>query len=60
MVDTLKCVLDHLFKLKSRDDEIRTVKIGGVNKNNFQQTNHKTKLVKIQDLQTSISSQILN
>lgn len=36
MVDTLKCVLDHLFKLKPRGDEIRTVEIGGV-KNNFHQ-----------------------
>ncbi len=49
-IDTLKCVLDHLFKLNACDDEIRALEIGGVDKNNFQQTNH---LVKMQDLQTS-------
>jgi hypothetical protein len=60
MVDTLKCVIDHLFKLKSGGNETRAIEIGGVNKNNLQQTDQKIKqLVKTQDLQIS-SSQILN
>jgi hypothetical protein len=46
-IDTLKCVLDHLFKLNACDDEIKALEIGGVDKNNFQQTNN---LVKMQDL----------
>jgi hypothetical protein len=49
-MDTLKCVLDHLFKLNACDDEIRALEIRGVDKNNFQQT---IQLVKMHDLQTS-------
>lgn len=60
-IDTLKCVLNHLFKLKPPNDEIKTVEIGGAIKNNFHRTNHKAKqLFKMQDSQTSISPQILN
>ena len=59
-IDTLGCVLDHLFNLKSGRDETRVIEIGGVN-NNFQQTNHEAEqLVKIQDLETKISPQIQN
>jgi hypothetical protein len=59
-IDTLGCVLGHLFNLKSGRDETRVIEIGGVN-NNFQQTNHEAEqLVKIQDLETKISPQIHN
>jgi hypothetical protein len=59
-IDTLGCVLGHLFNLKSGRDETRVIEIGGVN-NNFQQTNHEAEqLVKIQDLETKISPQIQN
>jgi hypothetical protein len=57
-IGTLKCVLGHLFNLKSSSDEIRAIEIGGVN-NKFQQTNHeREQLVKRQDLETKISAQI--
>jgi hypothetical protein len=46
-IDTLKCVLGHLFNLKSGSDETQAIEIAGVN-NNFQQTNHgREQLVKI-------------
>jgi hypothetical protein len=47
LIDTLKCVLDHLFKLKFGGNETRAIEIGGTNKNKFQQMN---RLVKMQDL----------
>jgi hypothetical protein len=59
-IDTLKCVLGHLFNLKSVGDKTRAIEIRGVN-NNFQQTNHKREqLIKMQDLETKISAQIQN
>lgn len=57
-IQTLKCVLGHLFNLKSSSDETRAIEIGGVN-NKFQQTNHeREQLVKRQDLETKIIAQI--
>jgi hypothetical protein len=57
-IDTLKCVLGHLFNLKSGGDKTRATEIRGVN-NNFHQTNYgQEQLVKTQDLETKISAQI--
>jgi hypothetical protein len=55
-IDTLDCVLGHLFNLKSGGDETRATEIGGVN-NNFHQ---REKFIKTQDLETKISAQIQN
>ena len=41
-IDTLKCVLGHLFNLKSGGDETRIIEITEAN-SNFRQTNHERK-----------------
>jgi hypothetical protein len=55
-IDTLDCVLGHLFNLKSGGDETRATETGGVNKNFHQ----REKFIKTQDLETKISAQIQN
>ncbi|MGH9984200.1 MAG: hypothetical protein ACRD8W_09610 [Nitrososphaeraceae archaeon] len=59
-MDTLECVLGHLFNLKSDSDETRAMGIVEAN-NNCQQTNRLRKqLIKIQDVAGEISAQIQN
>ena len=59
-IDTLKCVLGHLFNLKPGGGGTRTIETVEAN-NDFQQTNHKREqLVNIQDIETKISAQIQN
>jgi hypothetical protein len=53
--DTLKCVLDHLFKLKY-SEKVRAVEIAET-KSNFQQAYH---LKKIQDEESKINARIQN
>ena len=47
-IDTLKCVLDHLFNLKPGSDEIRNIKMAETN-NNYQKANRRKQLIKFQD-----------
>jgi hypothetical protein len=59
-IDTLQCVLGHLFNLKSDSDETRAMDIVESN-NNYQQTNRLRKqLIKIPDVESEISAQIQN
>jgi hypothetical protein len=59
-IDTLECVLGHLFNLKSDSDETRAMGIVEAN-NNYQQTNRLRKqLIKIQDVASEISTQVQN
>jgi hypothetical protein len=59
-IDTLGCVLGHLFNLKAGGDETRTIEIAEEN-NNFQQTNHeREQVIRVQDLETEMSAQIQN
>lgn len=59
-MDTLECVLGHLFNLKSDSEETRAMGIVEAN-NNCQQTNRLRKqLIKIQDVAGEISAQIQN
>jgi hypothetical protein len=59
-IDTLECVLGHLFNLKSDSDETRAMGSVEAN-NNYQQTNRLRKqLIKIQDVESEISAQIQN
>jgi hypothetical protein len=59
-MDTIECVLGHLFNLKSDSDETRAMSIVEAN-NNCQQTNCLRKqLIKIQDVASEISAQIQN
>ena len=59
-IDTLKCVLGHLFNLKPGGDGTRAIGIAEAN-NNYQQANRLRKqLIKIQDLEEEISTQIQN
>ena len=59
-IDTLKCVLDHLFKLKPSGDETRVIGIAEVN-NNFQQARRlRDQINKLQDTEDEISAQIQN
>jgi hypothetical protein len=53
-IDTLKCVLDHLFNLKY-GEKVRAVEIAEV-ENNFQAKH----LIKIQDIEPKINTQIQN
>ena len=54
-IDTLKCVLDHLFNLKYGEKE-RAMEIAEAN-DNFQQANRLRKqLIKIQDVESEISA----
>jgi hypothetical protein len=53
-IDTLKCVLDHLFNLKY-GEKVRAVEIAEA-ENNFQAKH----LIKIQDIEPKINTQIQN
>jgi hypothetical protein len=58
-IDTLKCVLDHLFNLKY-GERVRAIEIAEAN-HNYQQANRLRKqLNKFQDLESEISAQIQN
>ena len=52
-IDTFKCVLGHLFNLKSDGDEAQTIRIRETN-SKFQQTDHERK----QLIKTEINAQI--
>ena len=55
-IDTLKCVLGHLFNLKY-DKQVRAIEIADANQ---QAKRGRKKLVKIQDAESEISAQIRN
>lgn len=55
-IDTVKCVLNHLFSLTDGEN-VRSMEIVEVNK---QAWRRRKKLVKIQDLESKISTQIQN
>lgn len=57
-IDTLKCVLDHLFNLKY-DEKVCAVEIAE-DKNNFQPKHIRKQLIKIQDVEYKINAQIQN
>jgi hypothetical protein len=59
-IDTLKCVLGHLFNLKPGCDETRDLGTPEAS-NNYQQVNRRRKqLIKFQDIESEISAQIQN
>lgn len=59
-IDTLECILGHLFNLKPGGNGTRAIGIAEAN-NNYQQANRLRKqLIKIQDLEEEISTQIQN
>ncbi|MPZ07065.1 MAG: hypothetical protein GEU26_11735 [Nitrososphaeraceae archaeon] len=59
-IGNLKCVLGHLFNLKSGGDKTRSIEIAEANVN-FQQANRLRKqLIKIQEVKSEISAQIQN
>ena len=47
-IDTLNCVLDHLFNVKPGSDKIRNIKMAETN-NNYQKANRRKQLIKFQD-----------
>jgi cellobiose-specific phosphotransferase system component IIA len=56
-INTLKCVLGHLYNLKPGRDEIRTSWIAEAN-DDFQQAKRiRKQLIKMQDTESEISSQ---
>ena len=55
-IDTLKCVLDHLFNLK-HGENVCAVEIVEVNQ---QALRRRKKLIKMQDIESEISAQIQN
>ena len=57
-IDTLECILGHLFNLKPGGDGTRVIGIAEAN-NNYQQANRLRKqLIKIQGLEEEISTRI--
>jgi hypothetical protein len=59
-IDTLKCVLGHLFNLKPSCDETRGLGTAEAT-NNYQQVNRLRKqLIKFHDVESEISAQIQN
>jgi hypothetical protein len=59
-IETLKCVVGHLFNLKSGSDETRAIKIAEAN-NDLRQTKHlRSHVIKIQDLESEISAVMYN
>ena len=59
-MDTLECVLGHLFNLKSDNDETRAMGIVEANYNCQQTNGPRKQLIKIQDVASEISAQIQN
>ncbi|MGC1134221.1 MAG: hypothetical protein WA941_15450 [Nitrososphaeraceae archaeon] len=57
-IDTLKCVLGHLFNLKSGDDNTQSIEIAEANNDFRQAIRFRTQLNKIQDLESETSTQI--
>ena len=55
-IDTLKCVLDHLFNLKY-GEKVRALDIA---ESNQQAMRRRKKLIKMQDVESEISAQIQN
>jgi len=55
-IDTLKCVLGHLFSLKAGVDETRARGIPGANDNNQKAVRLRKQLIKFQDLESEISA----
>jgi hypothetical protein len=57
-IDTLKCVLGHLFNLKPCGNKTQAIEIAKAN-NHYKQAIHLRKqLIKIQDVESEISAQI--
>jgi hypothetical protein len=59
-IDTLKCVLGHLFSLKAGGDETRARGITEANDNNQKAHRLRKQLIKTQDVESEISAQIQN
>jgi hypothetical protein len=55
-IDTLKCVLGHLFSLKAGGNETRARGIPGANDNNQRAVRLRKQLIKFQDLESEISA----
>jgi hypothetical protein len=58
-IDTLKCVLNHLFNLKY-SEKVRAIEITEANDNFQQGKRPRKKLVMIQDIETKINARIQN
>jgi hypothetical protein len=57
-IDTLKCVLGHLFSLKAGGDETRAIEIAEANQDFKEAVRLRKQLIKFQDLESEISAQI--
>jgi hypothetical protein len=59
-IDTLKCVMGHLFNLKPGSDDTRGLGTAEANNNYHQANRLRKQLIKFQDLESEISAQIHN